>query len=196
MIGDSHAEHLFVGLAEQLRAANVMYDIVDDAPTLRDANFARIVQDVASRASIHVVIVSAFWQQRQITHPEQLEPVLRALHGKQVFLTDDVPWFTVDASQCKYRKSVLQPATCTSASPVYAPSQAALAASARATAARLVPTREALCAGSACSMVEHGRLLYRDFNHLNPDGSRYVVAAMLRDPQFARATAGLRRPLR
>jgi hypothetical protein len=34
-------------------------------------------------------------------------------------------------------------------------------------------------------MVHGGRLLYRDDNHLNVDGSRYVARQMLRDPVFA-----------
>jgi SGNH domain (fused to AT3 domains) len=114
--------------------------------------------------------------------------VLRELHGKQVFITDDVPWFTFDASQCKYRKSVLQPATCTETVPDHTPLRPA--------GAHVLSTWRAFCDGLTCSMVQHGRLLYRDFNHLNPDGSRYAVAAMLRDPLFARATADLRRPLR
>jgi peptidoglycan/LPS O-acetylase OafA/YrhL len=196
VIGDSHAEQLFVGLAQRLPGANVLYDIVDDAPTLRDADFARIVHDVAARPSIHTVIVSAFWWRRKIMRPSQLEPTLRALRGKQVFVTDDVPWFTFDASECKYRKSVLQPATCSSAPPDDTLPRAAITAAARATGAHVVPTWRALCSPVTCQMIEHGRLIYRDWNHLNADGSKVVVAQMLRDPLFARATAGLRRRLR
>jgi len=188
VIGDSHAEQLFVGLAQDLPEANVMYDIVDDAPTLHNADFARIVRDVAARSSIHTVILNAFWWRRDITRASQLEPVLRALHGKQVFLTDDVPWFTFDASECKYRKSVLQPATCSGPVPGGRPIRPA--------GAHVVPTWRAFCTQTTCSMLKHGKLLYRDWNHLNVDGSRVVVGQMLRDPLFARATAGLRRPLR
>ena len=188
VIGDSHAEQLFPALAEQLRGANVMYDIVDDAPTLRDADFARIVHDVAAQPSIHTVIFNAFWWRRKLTRASQLEPTLRALRGKQVFLTDDVPWFTFDASECKYRKSVLQPATCSSTAPVDKPVRPA--------GAHVIPTWRAFCTRTTCSMLRHGQLLYRDWNHLNAAGSRVAVAQMFRDPQFARAIAGLRRPLR
>ena len=105
-----------------------------------------------------------------------------------MFLTDDVPWFTFDASECKFRKSVLQPATCSGAAPDHMPIRPA--------GVHVVPTWRTFCNARTCSMLKHGRLLYRDWNHLNAAGSRVVVAQMLRDPLFARATAGLRRPLR
>jgi peptidoglycan/LPS O-acetylase OafA/YrhL len=196
LIGDSHAEQLFPGLAERLPNANVLYDIVDGAPTLDDAGFARIVRDVASRPSIRTVIVSAFWFRRRITHGAQLQPTLAALRGKRVFVTDDVPWFTFDAAECKYRKSVLQASTCAAAAPDDTSSRTAIADAARATGAHVVTTWPALCTAGRCSMVAHGELLYRDWNHLNVDGSRAVAAQMLRDPAFARATADRRRPRR
>jgi peptidoglycan/LPS O-acetylase OafA/YrhL len=191
LIGDSHAEHLFPGLAAELRGTNVLYDIVDDAPTLADADFARIVRDVAARPSIRTVVLSAFWRQRHVTSAAQLLPVLHALHGKQLFVTDDVPSFPFDAAACKYRASVLQPTRCSAAA---SPPAAAIATAAREAGAHLLRTASSLCGARTCGMVRDGRLLYRDWNHLNADGSRYVAAAMLRDPLFARATAGPRRP--
>jgi peptidoglycan/LPS O-acetylase OafA/YrhL len=193
LIGDSHAEHLFPGLAAELHGTNVLYDIVDDAPTLDDADFARIVRDVVSRPSIRTVVVSAFWHQRHVVEAAQLVPVLRALHGKQVFVTDDVPSFPFDAAACKYRTSVLQPSRCSAPA---TPSNVAIATAAREAGAHVLHTTDLLCGAQTCGMVKDGRLLYRDWNHLNADGSRYVAEAMLRDPLFARATADPRRPRR
>ena len=39
---------------------------------------------------------------------------------------------------------------------------------------KLIETQQYLCDGKECSMAQDGKLLYRDFNHLNIYGSKYV----------------------
>ncbi len=113
VIGDSHAEHLFLGLADALPAENVVYYIVDDALVTTDADFERIVRRVAASHSITTVVVSAFWHARGV-HGAELSPILATptAAGKSVFVTDDVPFFSFDPFSCKYRQALFLPTGC------------------------------------------------------------------------------------
>jgi hypothetical protein len=51
----------------------------------------------------------------------------------------------------------------------------------------LIKTAGAFCNARSCSMVHGGKLLYRDDNHLNIAGSRFVAGLMRADPAFAAA---------
>jgi peptidoglycan/LPS O-acetylase OafA/YrhL len=202
LIGDSHAEHLFVGLADALPDANVLYDAVNVAPSLDEPEFARIVRYVAAHPAIRTVVLNAAWEHRGFTDGRAIGATLRALSapGRQVFVADDGPWFSFDAFACKYRQAVFLPAECTIDARPFWRDHAAIAA-ALGTAVRgvhgahVLPIAHALCTARLCSMVEDRRLLFRDSNHFNVAGSRFVAAQMLRDRQFARATAGRRPPL-
>ena len=113
VIGDSHAEALFIGLADALAAENVVYYIVDDAPVTTDANFARIVKRVAASHSIKTVVVSAFWHSRGVQGAELLT-TLETLSTPEntIFVTDDVPFFSFAPFECKYRQALFLPSDC------------------------------------------------------------------------------------
>ena len=113
LIGDSHAEHLFLGLAEALPDENVVYYILNDAllPTNLDA--ARIVDHVAASPTIKTVVVSEFWTLRGVRGVGLLTTLERlGRAGKTVFVTDDVPYFSFEPFGCKYRKAVFLPTDC------------------------------------------------------------------------------------
>jgi hypothetical protein len=198
IIGDSHAEHLFLGLADALRGENVGYYIVDDLPDLRDPSFARIVRHVASTPSVRTVVVNAFWRDRPID-ANRLAATLRALGRKRVFVTDDVPFFPFDPFDCKYRKALFLPSDCTTSTKAFHAwyegwYRMLRAAVAQVPGARLLRTARFFCGPSTCSMSRNGQLLYRDYNHLNINGSRYLARRLLQDPAFAGAVGNL--PLR
>jgi SGNH domain (fused to AT3 domains) len=56
--------------------------------------------------------------------------------------------------------------------------------------AHLIKTAAAFCDARLCSMVHGGKLLYRDEDHLNIAGSRYVARLIRADPMFAAALRG------
>jgi peptidoglycan/LPS O-acetylase OafA/YrhL len=196
IIGDSHAEHLFVGFADALRRDNVAYYLVDDAPITSDANFARIVDDVVAQRSIRTVVVNAFWSVRGV-HGGQLTTTLRRLSsaGKHVFVTDDVPFFSFDPFDCKYRKALFLPADCSADIREFHREYAQyypqlLATVRRVPRVELLETARDFCSATSCAMASHGRLLYRDFNHLNLNGSRFLAGRILRDyPAFDAAVS-------
>jgi peptidoglycan/LPS O-acetylase OafA/YrhL len=192
VIGDSHAEHLFVGLADTLRDANVAYYLVDDAPVTSDPNFARIVRHVAATPSMRVVIVSAFWYARPYS-TAALDATLQALTraGKPTFVTDDVPFFPFDPFECKFRQALLLPTNCSTSAAAfqleYETYYPQLAAAVRdAPGVQMLHTARFLCGRMRCEMARRGTLLYRDPIHLNVNGSQFVVEQLLAHyPRFA-----------
>jgi peptidoglycan/LPS O-acetylase OafA/YrhL len=195
VIGDSHAEHLFLGLAEALPRENVVYYIVDDAPLTADENFARIVHHVAASSSIKTVVMSAFWHYRGVNGPElltTLQPMSEA--GKTIFVTDDVPSFPFDPFGCKYRQALFAPAKCSVDAEEFQRDDYSryypelLATVQQVPRAHMLNTTHYFCGKATCDMNRGGLLLYRDTSHLNMNGSRFLAKQILKDyPAFAAA---------
>src|SRR5947209_5732915 len=69
IIGDSHAEHFFIGLAEQLRDKNIVTYIRDGLPMVDD-KYREIIQTVSHDPNISIVILGAFWNIRRSELPK------------------------------------------------------------------------------------------------------------------------------
>jgi hypothetical protein len=181
IIGDSHAEHIFIGLAEGLRDKNVAFFIRNSAPYLSNPEYSAIYAHIIADPNIKQVVLTMWWIGR-ITGSTKAE-ILKAAGalidaGKEVFITDDVPNFPFDPQKCKGRRwlSTSDP-TCTM-------SQAAATEQAYVhilkdivktdSRIKLISTQTLLCDGRDCNMARNGKLLYRDYNHLNVNGSKYV----------------------
>ncbi len=188
LVGDSHAEHLFLGLAEALPDVNVAFYILGALPVEDGAGMSRIIHEVADDPSIETVIVSANWAIQGV--PElALTDTLRsfASAGKQVFVTDDVPFYPFPATSCKYQQGLLisrtqcsQPADrfLTRYSQYMPRLQSAVNS---VPGAHLLPTALYFCNADLCEMSRDGQLLYRDDNHLNDTGSRFIADRLLAD---------------
>ena len=155
----------------------------------------RIIDHVASDPAIETVIVNAAWVQRQVPRTE-LVKTLEAFRskGKAVFVTDDLPPFPWDAVACKYRTAPILPFTqCSYDRKWFEASYARYypelkAAVDEVPGVQLLTTAHYFCDNNLCSMNKGEALLYRDSNHLNDDGSRFVANRMLTDfPQFRAA---------
>jgi hypothetical protein len=195
LLGDSHAEHFFLGVAAALPRTNVGWYLGDSLPYVDDPLFASVYVALAAEPSVKTVILSALWQGRlKHTHDSlglraQVARALQALlaDGKAVYVVNDVPSFHFQPGRCKYEGRLGLPARCDEdismlnrQLAVYADDLAAAVASNP--GVRLIDTAHMLCLGDVCSMAEDGKLLYRDNNHLNINGSYLIgeklVAAM------------------
>jgi peptidoglycan/LPS O-acetylase OafA/YrhL len=204
VIGDSRAEHLFVGLAEASPNKNIAYYSPDVPPTRsapwRSASGAmdRIIDHVASDPSIKTVIVNAGWGARELKEDE-LVKTFEAFRskGKAVFTTDDVPAFNFDPIACKYRMApILSFAKCTEDKAViealyvayYHKLQDAVR---KVPGVQLLNTMSYFCDDHVCSMTKGEVILYRDQYHLNDAGSRFLVNRMLNEyPEFRAGLTG------
>jgi hypothetical protein len=59
LVGDSHSEHLFLGLAEALPNKNIVYYTIDQRPLKSRNGMDRIIDHVASDPTVETVIVNA-----------------------------------------------------------------------------------------------------------------------------------------
>lgn len=187
LLGDSHAEALFPGLAEGLPQDNVAYYIQASLPIRSSPGMGLILDHLLSSPQITDVVISSYWVVRGVPVP-QLQQTLRALvaAGKRVYVTDDVPTFPFEPFGCKYRKAPLIRGTQCSEELTqferrysqYLPSLRALVAGVP--GAVLVNTAHHFCDSERCSMIDsQGSLLYRDPNHLNLNGSRFIAATVI-----------------
>jgi len=99
--------------------------------------------------------------------------------GISVYLIDDVPFFSFDPQVCKYRRGVGVKTTCSADERNYRYwynqiiSELSKVSSADPNVT-LVRTDSLFCKGTNCSMANGDELLYRDKNHLNLNGTRFV----------------------
>ncbi len=187
LIGDSHAEHLFPGLAKALPQHNVAVYLNKTFPFLGEEDFAAIHQHLLDSTDIKTVIIAVQWFRRveQTKRPtplhQELEktilPLLAA--GKQVFLAGDVPIFHFSPERCKYQRQWLGGQICginkeeiNTAQEHYMPELRQLLSTLP--SVQFIDLKDLFCTEQTCSMVKENRLMYRDENHLNTQGSEHV----------------------
>lgn len=181
IVGDSHGEHLFPGLAENLPGNIAYYFRI--SPILKDnPSFSSIYDHVLQSPSIHTVILTMFWEPRLIQIPgnqsltQHLIDLAQMFEsaGKRVIFTNGLPWFRVDPQVCS---SVRQYQFRTSVQCVYdRPMHPVMAKTFSELAIALpnvpiVDTYNIYCQGSRCRMNDPDAVLFRDDNHLNLVGS-------------------------
>jgi len=197
IIGDSHAQHTFLGLAEAAKGRNVMFYMQDDLPTADNPGFKAIFDYVRHTPAISRVILTAFWNWRirndaDATHfTNSLRATVQALldAGKQIYIiASDIPHFSFDPGKCKFSGRLglgFGPVNqCSESSASYLAekrqNEALINRAINGLGAdvRLIDLAPLFCHGGACGMASDGVLFYRDRNHLNASGSRYIGAAI------------------
>jgi len=189
ILGDSHAQHLFNGLATALPEKNVAYFAVSGVqPVADNAEMSRIINFVSEDESIQDVIISANWLRYELSD-SKLAQTLRLLNsqGKNVFLTDDLPTYPFSSAQCKYGISPLLPTTrCSQEREAFKAAYDSYypileRAIEQVPSARMLNTADYFCDTDTCSMTRDGILLYADGGHLNIQGSRYLIDRLLKE---------------
>lgn len=196
ILGDSHGEALFPGLAEAMPQRNlVFYGIGEGLPFTRNPDYAQVFAHVRASPSIRTVIIAAVWPRKLAKLDEaawraDLTATIAALRaaGRDVWLADDVPTFSFLPTRCKFSGRPGQPNRCDDTDPpaatAYLPAFDQIAG---ATGARRLRLHQLFCAAGRCSMARGGELLFRDAHHLGLAGSRLagrsIAASMNQGPQ-------------
>ncbi len=198
IVGDSHAEQLFLGLAEQFGEYNIAYYIKTTLPVISDPEFKTVYRYVLSDNNIKTVIISSYWYVKQAMVPKgsslqaELSSTVEALGalGKKVILTDDVPNFPFDPKNCKYSRRFSRTNYCVQASEFFNGQRQTYYPSLQYVArthsnVTLLDIPKYFCNSQTCSMANAGHILYRDNQHLNLDGTRYLAKKIAADnPQL------------
>ncbi len=193
LVGDSHAEQLFPGIAAALPSRNVAYYIKHAPPILGRPEFENIFKYVMASKSIKYVVLAMYWDLHRQEMPRGSTPdgemlsVIDALTraGKMVYVVDDIPSFPFDANTCK--RFILfgwKKCEVSSESEIkrYGSYIAALSRMIEGRSdVKMLALRKYFCDSSSCSMVRGDTLLYRDDNHLNIKGSLFVGRKIVED---------------
>ncbi len=194
LLGDSHAEHLFFGLAEALPNRNVAFYIQDGPAFVSNKDFAQIYEEVLANKAIKTVILSMFWERRagQLPKGSHLEQELLASArvlmeaGKEVYVTSDIPRFPFQPGHCRIQRVLATKRHCSIANPgeeadTNNPGKMLRLILRKEPRLGMIDTYRHFCDDKVCKMTEDTRLLYRDNNHLNIEGSKYLGQLIVRE---------------
>lgn len=189
LFGDSHAEHLFIGLAEARSDLNVAFYISTGKPYLSNSSYTHIFDELLSNKKSQKVLLAMHYTSGTHVNTAQLFQELSntisklQLAGKKVVLLGDVPKFSIDPGYCVYKDRlgqlsngcVLSAAEVTSQRESY---RSTLIEISQIAGVTYLDIDGPLCADNRCAMVSGHNVLYRDRNHLNIYGSQLVGSAL------------------
>lgn len=185
LLGDSHAEHLFLGIAEYKSDRNIAYYILGGKPYIGNPEFKTIFREILRNNQLqHIVLTMHFVERFGIGESDLYEgfsATIKALKdaGKTVSLVGDVPKFPRDPGYCVYDFASQKASSMCQISNEEVEKQRRTY---RSTLQRLssendvlyVDIDHPLCTEDNCSMTSGEFVLYRDNNHLNIIGSKLV----------------------
>ncbi|MGV8862693.1 MAG: acyltransferase family protein [Pseudomonas sp.] len=196
LIGDSHAEHLLPGIAEQFKNINVGSFEQSELPSVDSPHFTKVLQLIADNKDIKTIVISALWFDKiKSGAMESEKQMLRTFKflahtNKKIYVLDDIPAFSFSPEKCKYgRRFSGSGTTCD------APLQEHLnqkkyyfdiltSTVKNFSNIKFIPVDQFFCDEKICKMTFEGTLLYRDTNHLNIDGSKYLAKMLIQAGAF------------
>ncbi len=197
VIGDSHSQPLFLGLAEWLPDTNIVLHMTLDLPYSDDTANKDTFKSVIDDPNIKVVILVAYWSSRLGDVPNiaafknRLVKTIGVLTtaNKMVYIADDVPNFSFDPIKCKYSRKFSGGSSCIEdrkrfydQRKIYFPTLKSI--SEDNANVKLLEMSHHFCDATVCSMASEGALYYRDNNHLNLNGSKYLGNKLTEDYLF------------
>ena len=184
IIGDSHAEHLFPGLAKNLKDLNIVFYGGIGEPFLQNQNFDKIYNFVLNDPNIKDLILISNW--RSLLNANNFENFYNnlsdtseklSLKNKKVYISNDVPNFKFNPSKCKYVNRFIFENFCTQVyneSDLFYLEKFKEFKENKNLPITFIDTYNLFCNNSECSMAKNNELFYRDDNHLNINGSFFV----------------------
>ncbi|WP_431299548.1 acyltransferase family protein [Tabrizicola sp. BL-A-41-H6] len=110
VLGDSHAEHLFAGLADTLQGDVVAIYLQNTVPFRSDPLMQDFYAELGRNRNITTVVFAMHWPRRfaQIDDADvfrdELQATLSYLKGLgvEVYVVGELPWFASEPANCKY----------------------------------------------------------------------------------------------
>lgn len=185
LLGDSHAAHYFVGLAEHFNNHGVTYWHVVPEDLGRPAVIQQGLDLDKARTQFDAIILSFRWQgYAPDLMLNQINPALRASvnHGETVLLLRGGPTFPFDVKHCQHGHGIfsLFP-VCEESQMSFNPEFATIDSQIASAVGNLsekvwtIPTQLTFCDLGKCSMRQGNRILFQDQHHLNTYGSRVAA---------------------
>jgi len=188
IVGDSHAEHLFPGMAGFASVDNLLYLAAGKPAYSTSSLMNDALAEIRNSPTIRSVIFAGFWELGDLDL-QNFSMVVKDMvsDGKEVYITNDLPSFDFSPDQCKYQISFLgdDPRRCQQhKSPNSEAGQLAIASvvhlAENTPGVKLIRSYEKFCDPQVCQMNNsEGLLLYRDKHHLNLNGSKWLASAIV-----------------
>ena len=199
VIGDSHAEHLLLGMAQAMPQLNIAVYTRSKLPFTKYAEYAEIFQSVTNDSHVKDVLITAMWAVAPLSNEERtdfdtnLKDTVQLLinANKNVFLASDTPKFGFDPQRCKYDHPLSGQHACTESSEgmrrveaTYFPLLASVANGQ--SHVHLLQLHDVFCDETSCHMAKDGQILFRDNNHVNINGSMLLGSVVAHKLQVAK----------
>jgi hypothetical protein len=199
LVGDSHAEHLFLGLAEALPTKNVAFYIKGGVPFLENPEFEKIFATVLASKTIKDVVLAMAWDRAELLVREgsradnrdalyeNLINVVDALSkaGKRVYLADDIPTFDFGPEKGNRWLATTSRSWEISVEQFQYQREVYVGALNMVVQSRpdvtILNVGKYLCGDRVCRMNKGNEIIYRDNNHVNIIGSLYIGKRLIED---------------
>jgi peptidoglycan/LPS O-acetylase OafA/YrhL len=184
LLGDSHVEHLFIGLAEDNPNKNVGFYQLNAKPYIDEPEFKAIFEYLEASEKKKLVILSMFYSSRLVTNNDLYDEFNKTINflknaGHDVVLLGDVPGYQIHPEDCVYASSIEHAKDyCSQTLGQFLNNKEvfhdALTALSNRHNIQYIQLNIPLCNQAECSMIFNNKILYRDMNHLNILGSQMV----------------------
>lgn len=187
LLGDSHAEHLFAGLAEALPDKSIAFYIEGGRPALDDPEFNVIFEELKSaKKKMHILIADHYVADYAVNPGRIVEDIERTINflsaaGHKVALLGDVLKFNASPQECLFRgrspplRKKINVNDCEIKiedaqlqEDIYQPYLKFISEK---KGTKYFPISRILCGVGSCPMFDGVNLYYRDQNHLSLIGS-------------------------
>ena len=184
LLGDSHAEHLFLGLADLNPSKNLAFYIFGGKPYLENEEFREIFDVLRNAEKAKTVFLTMHYVNKVNTDNELYENFTTVVgrlkeSGHDIVLLGDIPRYEAHPQDCVFSSSVEQATrTCSMNLETFEDQKLVFESSlidiAQAQDIRYFSLHGPLCQQGNCSMIDGDTILYRDNNHLNIPGSKLI----------------------
>ncbi len=188
LLGDSHAEHLFLGLAQENPNINIAFYIFGAPPYLNEEKFKEIFEVISTIQNPKTIFLTMHFVTRVESEKALVDGFASTVGylqelGHSVILLGDIPRYDVSPEECKYGESleqVIQKCSMTFSNfqqqtQIY---ESALRKLSSSFGIHFLSVHQPLCNKERCNMILNEKILYRDNHHLNIPGS-ILIGKML-----------------
>jgi peptidoglycan/LPS O-acetylase OafA/YrhL len=193
LIGDSHAEHLFLGLAAAMPTKNIAYYIQKGPPDMGNPAYNDIYSFVLNEKNITDVILGMHWARMPFWDDDKrlgefflstARSVLKA--GKRMWVLSDIPSIPFQPQRCMGRRRFASGTMCKTSREVVDKQMSFLSRGLRKLLeyeprVRYLDIMQYVCSEKWCNVNIGDILLYRDDSHVTIEGSVAIAEAIVRD---------------
>lgn len=181
LLGDSHAEHLFIGLAESLPSKNIAFYILPGKPYISNKEYESIFNVLLHSNKPKTILLTMHYVAQLRKDNNLFEGFSATINnlknaGHNVVIVGDIPRYEIHPEDCLYAENVAQSVSVCSLAKEDVLSQERVYHDILISLSKLYSVNyfsisDPLCNETKCSMVSGEEILYRDKHHLNIPGS-------------------------